>query len=195
MSATATATQTLLPVGAWKLDPTHSSASFAVKHMVVATFRGRFENIDATLSVGEDGAGQTARHGRRQLDRRQGREPPGPPRLARLLRHRALPRAALRLQGDPPRRRGARRRRRADDQGPHARCRGTRHDHRPARDARRRRQDRRHARDRDRPHAVRPGVERAAAEGRLRARQRRQADRRARARAGRRVARPCGSLA
>jgi polyisoprenoid-binding protein YceI len=56
MSATATETQTKLPVGTWKLDPTHSSASFAVKHMVVATFRGRFEDIDATLTVGEDGA-------------------------------------------------------------------------------------------------------------------------------------------
>jgi polyisoprenoid-binding protein YceI len=58
MSATATETQTKLPVGTWKLDPTHSSASFAVKHMVVATFRGRFEQIDATLTVGEDGAGR-----------------------------------------------------------------------------------------------------------------------------------------
>jgi polyisoprenoid-binding protein YceI len=55
MSATATETQTKLPVGTWKLDPTHSSASFAVRHMVVATFRGRFEQIDATLTVGEDG--------------------------------------------------------------------------------------------------------------------------------------------
>jgi polyisoprenoid-binding protein YceI len=58
MSAAATETQTKLPVGTWKLDPTHSSASFAVKHMVVATFRGRFENIDATLTVGDDGAGR-----------------------------------------------------------------------------------------------------------------------------------------
>jgi polyisoprenoid-binding protein YceI len=58
MSATATDTQTKLPVGTWKLDPTHSSASFAVKHMVVATFRGRFENLDATLTVDEQGAGQ-----------------------------------------------------------------------------------------------------------------------------------------
>jgi polyisoprenoid-binding protein YceI len=33
----------------------HSSASFAVKHMVVATFRGRFEDFDATLTVDEDG--------------------------------------------------------------------------------------------------------------------------------------------
>jgi polyisoprenoid-binding protein YceI len=58
MSATALDTQTKLPVGTWKVDPTHSTASFAVKHMVVATFRGSFEKIDATLTVGEDGAGQ-----------------------------------------------------------------------------------------------------------------------------------------
>jgi polyisoprenoid-binding protein YceI len=58
MSATATETQTQLPTGTWKVDPTHSSASFAIKHMVVATFRGGFENVDATLTVGEDGAGQ-----------------------------------------------------------------------------------------------------------------------------------------
>jgi polyisoprenoid-binding protein YceI len=58
MSGTAVDTATKLPVGTWKLDPIHSSASFAVKHMVVATFRGRFENLDATLTVDEDGAGQ-----------------------------------------------------------------------------------------------------------------------------------------
>jgi polyisoprenoid-binding protein YceI len=58
MSATATQTSTQLPLGTWRLDPTHSSASFAVKHMVVATFRGRFEDLDATLTVGADGAAQ-----------------------------------------------------------------------------------------------------------------------------------------
>jgi polyisoprenoid-binding protein YceI len=58
MPATVLDTHAKLPVGTWKVDPTHSSASFAVKHMVVATFRGRFENIDATLTVGEHGAGQ-----------------------------------------------------------------------------------------------------------------------------------------
>jgi len=58
MSATALDTQSKLPVGSWKVDPTHSTASFAVKHMVVATFRGSFEKIDATLTIGEDGAGQ-----------------------------------------------------------------------------------------------------------------------------------------
>ena len=56
MSVTAVDTATRLPVGAWKSDPTHSSANFAVKHMVVATFRGRFEDLDAALTVDEDGA-------------------------------------------------------------------------------------------------------------------------------------------
>ena len=45
-----------LPVGTWRLDPTHSSASFAVKHMGVATFRGRFEKFDATLTVEDESA-------------------------------------------------------------------------------------------------------------------------------------------
>jgi polyisoprenoid-binding protein YceI len=40
-----------LPIGTWQLDPTHSSAAFAVKHMGVATFRGRFERFDAMLTV------------------------------------------------------------------------------------------------------------------------------------------------
>jgi polyisoprenoid-binding protein YceI len=56
MSAPTAETQTKLPTGTWKLDQTHSSASFAVKHMVVATFRGHFDRLDATLTVGEDGA-------------------------------------------------------------------------------------------------------------------------------------------
>jgi polyisoprenoid-binding protein YceI len=47
----ATATEQLQ--GTYVLDPIHSSASFAVKHMVVSTFRGRFENFDATLTDGK----------------------------------------------------------------------------------------------------------------------------------------------
>jgi polyisoprenoid-binding protein YceI len=58
MSATALDTATRLPVGTWKSDPTHSSAGFAVKHMVVATFRGHFDDLEATLTVGEDGAAE-----------------------------------------------------------------------------------------------------------------------------------------
>src|SRR6201987_1237978 len=58
MSAPTAETQTKLPTGTWKLDPTHSSASFAVKHMVVATFRGHFDQFDATLDVADDGVAQ-----------------------------------------------------------------------------------------------------------------------------------------
>ena len=49
----ATATQQLQ--GTYVLDPVHSSASFAVKHMVVSTFRSQFEDFDATLTANEDG--------------------------------------------------------------------------------------------------------------------------------------------
>ena len=44
------------PIGTWRLDPTHSTAAFAVKHMGVATFRGRFERFDATLTVDQTSA-------------------------------------------------------------------------------------------------------------------------------------------
>ena len=50
------ATEQQIPTGTWTADKVHSSAGFAVKHMVVATFRGRFEDFDATLEVGEDGS-------------------------------------------------------------------------------------------------------------------------------------------
>ena len=49
------ATEQQLPTGTWTVDPIHSSAGFAVKHMAVATFRGRFEDVDARLDVDENG--------------------------------------------------------------------------------------------------------------------------------------------
>ncbi|HVW18044.1 MAG TPA: YceI family protein [Solirubrobacteraceae bacterium] len=49
-------TTAAVPVGTWRLDPIHSSASFSVKHMVVATFRGRFDEFDVTLVSDESGA-------------------------------------------------------------------------------------------------------------------------------------------
>ena len=44
MSATAPSTLE----GTWALDKLHSTASFAVKHMVVSTFRTTFKDVDAT---------------------------------------------------------------------------------------------------------------------------------------------------
>src|SRR3954449_12050905 len=46
---------TQIPAGTWSADKVHSSVGFAVKHMVVPTFRGRFEDFDATLVTGEGG--------------------------------------------------------------------------------------------------------------------------------------------
>ncbi len=39
----------------WTVDKVHSQVGFAVKHMVVSTFRSRFEDFDATLTANEDG--------------------------------------------------------------------------------------------------------------------------------------------
>jgi polyisoprenoid-binding protein YceI len=39
----------------WTADKTHSQVGFAVKHMVVSTFRSRFEDFDATLTSNGDG--------------------------------------------------------------------------------------------------------------------------------------------
>ncbi len=54
MSATTVAP--VVPAGTWGTDPTHSSVGFAVKHMVVATFRSTFKAFDATLVSDESGA-------------------------------------------------------------------------------------------------------------------------------------------
>jgi len=46
--------KTAIPTGIWKSDPVHSHVGFAVKHMVVATFRGAFTDYSVTLA-NEDG--------------------------------------------------------------------------------------------------------------------------------------------
>src|SRR3954466_4207169 len=51
-----TTTQTTIPAGSvWTVDKVHSSVGFAVKHMVVSTFRSSFDAYDATLTAAEDG--------------------------------------------------------------------------------------------------------------------------------------------
>jgi polyisoprenoid-binding protein YceI len=49
------ATATALPAGTYADDGVHSSAGFAVKHML-STFRGSFARMHAELTVAEDGA-------------------------------------------------------------------------------------------------------------------------------------------
>jgi polyisoprenoid-binding protein YceI len=53
---TAITSTTPIPAGTtWDVDKVHSNVGFAVKHMVVSTFRGRFEEYDATLVAQADG--------------------------------------------------------------------------------------------------------------------------------------------
>jgi len=47
---TTTPTGTSIPTGIWRSDAVHSEVGFAVKHMVVGTFRGTFADFGVTLS-------------------------------------------------------------------------------------------------------------------------------------------------
>ena len=38
----------------WRMDPAHSSVEFSVKHMMMTTVRGRFKEIEATLTADEE---------------------------------------------------------------------------------------------------------------------------------------------
>ena len=49
-----TRTRSSVPTGIWRVDPAHSSVQFAVKHMGIATVRGKFTRFEGTLDVGED---------------------------------------------------------------------------------------------------------------------------------------------
>ena len=54
MSTTITPTETSVPTGTWSVDPVHSVAGFAVKHMGVATVRGQFNEFEGTLEIGDE---------------------------------------------------------------------------------------------------------------------------------------------
>jgi polyisoprenoid-binding protein YceI len=51
-----TSKATLVPAGAWAVDPAHSTVGFSVKHLGIATVRGRFDEFEGTLEVGEGDA-------------------------------------------------------------------------------------------------------------------------------------------
>jgi polyisoprenoid-binding protein YceI len=53
--STPAAVAPVVPAGTWAVDATHSTVGFAVKHMVVATFRSTFKEFDATLVADESG--------------------------------------------------------------------------------------------------------------------------------------------
>ena len=45
----------LVPAGTWRVDPSHSSVGFSVKHMMIATVRGTFNEFEGTLEVDPQG--------------------------------------------------------------------------------------------------------------------------------------------
>jgi polyisoprenoid-binding protein YceI len=48
---------TLAPLtGTYFADPDHSSVGFALRHMSVATFRGSFSDVEASVTVADDGS-------------------------------------------------------------------------------------------------------------------------------------------
>jgi polyisoprenoid-binding protein YceI len=49
-----TAISSIVPVGTWSVDPAHSSVSFQVKHMGIATVRGAFNEFEGTIEIPED---------------------------------------------------------------------------------------------------------------------------------------------
>jgi polyisoprenoid-binding protein YceI len=44
-------TATLIPAGTWAVDPSHSSVEFHVKHMGIATVRGKFTQFEGTVDT------------------------------------------------------------------------------------------------------------------------------------------------
>ena len=45
---------TTIPAGTYVTDPAHTSFGFSVKHLGIATVRGKFTEFDGTLEIGED---------------------------------------------------------------------------------------------------------------------------------------------
>jgi polyisoprenoid-binding protein YceI len=55
-----TVSRTIVPVGTWNVDPSHSKVGFAVKHMGIATVRGEFKGFEGSLQIGDDLSTATA---------------------------------------------------------------------------------------------------------------------------------------
>ena len=47
-------TTTQTATSTWTVDPTHSIAEFAVKHLVITTVKGRFRDLEGTLQIDEE---------------------------------------------------------------------------------------------------------------------------------------------
>jgi polyisoprenoid-binding protein YceI len=48
-------TQTLVPVGTWNVDPTHTVVEFGIKHLMITTIKGQFTELEGSFTTAEDG--------------------------------------------------------------------------------------------------------------------------------------------
>ena len=46
----------LIPAGSWKVDPSHSTVEFGIRHLLITTVKGNFGNFEGTVEVARDGA-------------------------------------------------------------------------------------------------------------------------------------------
>lgn len=60
MALPAKESTSIVPAGTWKVDPAHSRVEFAVKHMMIATVKGRFTAFDGAFTVDDEGEGARA---------------------------------------------------------------------------------------------------------------------------------------
>ncbi len=46
----------LVPAGTWRVDGSHSTVEFGIRHLLITTVKGTFGNFDGTIEVAPDGA-------------------------------------------------------------------------------------------------------------------------------------------
>ena len=98
MSTIATATATAAPATTlWNLDPTHSSVEFSVRHLMIATVKGRFTDVTGHGQPDETDPARGAMDitiDTATIDTRVGAARCAPP-ICRFLRRRKFPTADL----------------------------------------------------------------------------------------------------
>jgi polyisoprenoid-binding protein YceI len=52
----ASATETIVPTGSWTIDPAHSTLEFGIKHLGIATVKGRAGGVEGTITGGREPA-------------------------------------------------------------------------------------------------------------------------------------------
>src|SRR3954453_21652144 len=50
----------LVPAGTWRVDGSHSTIEFGIRHLLITTVKGTFGNFEGTIEVAPDGAATAA---------------------------------------------------------------------------------------------------------------------------------------